>query len=71
MPEKVSRRSVSPDLWNIMFDDSSRLPFPEGYTSVDYAYDKLLLVSRDSRKEIEVKSKVCLASFLDCGEETG
>lgn len=59
---------LGPDLWNILFDDSSRLPLPEGCISVDYADDKFLLVSGDSRKEVESKAEECLREILEWGK---
>lgn len=59
---------VGPDYWNIKFDDSSRLPLPEGCISIDYADDKLYLVSGDSRKEVESKAEEGLSMILNWGE---
>lgn len=59
---------IGPDLWNLLFDDSSRLPLPEGCISDDYADDKLYLGCGDSRREVEKKAEG-LRQILENGVE--
>jgi hypothetical protein len=58
---------LGPFLWNVLFDDLLSLKLPEGCEMIAYADDALMLLSGRSRKIIEDKFAVAIASVLEWG----
>jgi hypothetical protein len=58
---------LGPSFWNVLFDDLLRLPLPEGCTVVAYADDALLLISGNSRRELEWKGHSAINTITNWG----
>jgi hypothetical protein len=58
---------LGPSLWNVVFDDLLRLPFPAGCSCIAYADDALLLLSGNTRRELEIKGSEALSLVLEWG----
>jgi hypothetical protein len=58
---------LGPFLWNVLFDDLLGLRYPNGCSMIAYADDALLLLSGDSRAQIEGKFTLAIGQILEWG----
>ena len=54
---------LSPILWNILVNSLLKLPLPTNYSITAYADDITLLISANSRSQIETAANHCLTNF--------